>query len=117
MRAIRQVLHFGLVAFALISAAASPAHAQGKGRAKHYAVSTDRAVTVTRTVLVDRGYNVVRVERVGPTQVVYYRLKRNKHGKAIGPVQRIVIRSVRDRVVFEDAEPSVLMDIDVKLKL
>ena len=61
--------------------------------------------------------NVVRVERVGPTQVVYYRMKRNKHGKAIGPVQRIVIRPVRDRVVFEDTEPSVLMDIDVRLKL
>ena len=117
MRVFRHVLHFGLVAIALLGSAVKPAQAQGKGNAKHYSVSTDRAVTITRTVLVDRGYNVVRVERVGPTQVVYYRMKRNKHGKAVGPVQRIVIRSVRDRVVFEDAEPSLLMDIDVRLRL
>jgi hypothetical protein len=29
----------------------------------------------------------------------------------------MVIRTVRDRVVFEDAEPDVLVDIDVRLKL
>jgi hypothetical protein len=29
----------------------------------------------------------------------------------------MVIRTVRERVVFEEAEPSVLVDIDVKLKL
>jgi hypothetical protein len=117
MRAFHRVLCFGLVAIALIGSAATPALAQGKGKVKHYAVSSERAVSITRTVLVDRGYNVVRVERVGPTRVVYYRMMRNKHGKAIGPVQRIVIRSARDRVYFEDAEPSVLVDIDVRLKL
>jgi hypothetical protein len=117
MRAFRWVLRVAVIAMVIVGAGASPAHAQGKGRMKHYAVTTDRAVSVTRTVLVDRGYNIVRVERVGPTQVVYYRLMRNKHGKAVGPVQRIVIRTVRDRVVFEDAEPSVLVDIDVRLKI
>lgn len=117
MRAFRRVLWSGLATVTLLGVAAAPVHAQIKGKAKHYAVTSDRAISVTRTVLVQRGYHVVRIERVGPTRVVYYRLKRNKHGKAIGPLQRMVIRTVRDRVYFEDAEPSVLIDIDVKLKL
>jgi len=115
MRAFRRVLWCGL-AFAGLGIAAAPAHAQGNGKAKHYAVTSDRAVSITRNVLVQRGYNVVRVERVGLTQVVYYRVKKNR-GKGWGPPQRLVIRTVRDRVVFEDVEPSVLIDIDMKLKL
>ena len=38
-------------------------------------------------------------------------------GKGKGPIQRMVIRTVQDRVMFEDTEPSVLVDIDVRLKL
>jgi hypothetical protein len=72
---------------------------------------------VTRTVLVERGYNVVRVERVGAAQIVYYRPGKWWRKKGKGPIQRLVIRTVRDRVVFEEAEPDVLVDIDVKLKL
>jgi hypothetical protein len=115
MRVIRRLLCSGVVAVALAGMTISPAQAQTKAKVKHYAVTSDRAISVTRTVLVRRGYNVVRVERVGPTQVVYYRVKRNKHGRAVGPMQRLVIRTVRDRVVFEEAEPSVLIDIDVRL--
>jgi hypothetical protein len=114
MPAIRRLLWSGLAVVAL-AGAVSPVQAQGKVKVKHYAVTSDRAISVTRTVLVQRGYNVVRVERVGPTQVVYYRLKRHRHGRGIGPMQRLVIRTVRDRVVFEQAEPSVLIDIDVRL--
>ena len=117
MGALRQVLWSGLAAVALLSATATPGHAQGKVKYKHYAVTSERAVTVTRTVLVDRGYRVVRVEQMGPTSVVYYRRKKMGHGWGKGPIQRMVIRTVRDRVVFEDAEPDVLVDIDVKLKL
>jgi hypothetical protein len=115
MRAIRRLLCSGVVIVALAGMAVSPVHAQAKVKVKHYAVSTDRAISVTRTVLVQRGYNVVRVERVGATQVVYYRVKGHKRGRGVGPMQRLVIRTVRDRVVFEEAEPSVLIDIDVKL--
>jgi hypothetical protein len=97
--------------------ASRPAQAQGKAKRKHYVVSSDKAVSVTRTVLVRQGYQVVRVERVGPTHVVYYRRGNMGRGKGKGPVQRMVIRTVRDRVIFEDAEPSVLVDIDIKLKL
>jgi hypothetical protein len=98
-------------------ASSSPAAAQSKGKYKHYIVSSDRAVNVTRAVLVDQGYKVVRIQRVGATHVVYYRRGNMGRGKGQGPIQRMVIRTIRDRVVFEEAEPSVLVDIDVKLKL
>jgi hypothetical protein len=117
MRAPLQVLWSGLALMALVSFGAMPAMAQGKGKSKHYVVSSDRAVTVTRTVLVERGYRVIRIERVGPTQVVYYRRGNMGRGKGGGPVERMVIRTVRDRVYFEEAEPDVLVDIDVRLRL
>jgi hypothetical protein len=119
MRAARQMIWSGLALIALLGMAAMPAHAQGKahGKNKHYVVSSDRAITVTRTVLVRRGFEVVRIERVGPTQVVYYRPGKRWRGKGRPPVYRMVIRTVRERVVFEETDPAVLIDIDVKLKL
>jgi hypothetical protein len=117
MRVPRQLLWSGLALVALLGSTAAPAVAQGKGKAKHYEISGDRAVNVTRTVLAERGYQLVRIERVGVTRVLYYRRGNMGRGKGLGPVQRMVIRSVQDRVVFEDAEPDVLIDIDVRLKL
>lgn len=117
MRALRQVLRYGLVIAALFGVSTLPAHAQDKVKYKHYTVTSDRAVTVTRTVLVQRGYTVVRIERVGPTRVVYYRRGNMGRGRGRGPIQRMVIRSIRDRVIFEEAEPDVLVDIDIRLKL
>ena len=116
MSVVRHLLWSTLAVLALITSAA-PAQAQGKAKAKHYVISSDRAVSVTRTVLVRQGYTVVRVERVGPTHVVYYRRGNMGRGKGKGPVQRMVIRTVRDRVLFEETEPSVLVDIDIRLKL
>jgi hypothetical protein len=95
----------------------SPAHAQGKGKDKHYAVSTDRAVTVTRNVLVRQGYDVVRIERVGATQVVYYRAGNRGRGRGKGPVEKMIIRTVDRRILFEDTPPAIMVDIDVNLKL
>lgn len=117
MRIARQVLWSSLTLVALLGIAAAPAHAQGKVKDKHYRVSSDKALSVTRTVLVEQGYRVVRVDRVGATQVIYFRRGNNGRGKGKGPLQRMVIRTVRDRVFFEEAEPSVLVNIDVKLKL
>jgi hypothetical protein len=117
MRVARQGLWSALAIVALLGIITAPAHAQGKGNEKHYRVSSDKALSVTRTVLVEQGYHVVRVERVGATQVVYFRRGNNGRGKGKGPLQRMVIRTVRDRVFFEEAEPSVLVNIDVKLKL
>ena len=107
------------LALAVLALAASvaPAHAQGKGKDKHYSVSSDRAVTVTRNVLVRQGYDVVRIERVGLTQVVYYRAGNRGRGKGKGPLQKMVIRTVERRIVFEDTPPAIMVDIDVNLKL
>ena len=107
------------LALAVLALAVSvaPAHAQGKGKDKHYAVSKDRAVTVTRNVLVRQGYDVVRIERVGTTQVVYYRAGNRGRGRGKGPVQKMVIRTVERRIVFEDTPPAIMVDIDVNLKL
>jgi hypothetical protein len=106
-----------VLALIVVLAAARPVEAQGKAKHKHYVVTSERAVLVARTVLVHQGYTIVRVHRVGPTHIVYYRRGNMGRGKGKGPVQRMVIRTLRDRVVFEETEPSVLVDIDVKLKL
>jgi hypothetical protein len=106
----------GLALAAALTLSAAPAHAQGKGP-KHYAVSNDRAISVTRTVLVRQGYDVVRVERVGTTQVVYYRAGNHGRGKGKGPLEKMVIRTVDRRIVFEDTPPAIMVDIDVNLKL
>lgn len=116
MSPLRHLLWSALAVFALC-ASTVPAQAQGKAKYKHYVVSSDKAVSVTRTVLVRQGYTVVRVERLGPTHVVYYRRGNMGRGKGKGPLQRLVIRKVRDRVMFEETEPSVLVDIDVRLRL
>ena len=119
MRAASRVLWSALTVLALFGVVVTPALAQGKGKGKdkHYAVSGDKAVSVTRTVLTNQGYHVVRVERVGATQVIYFRRGNNGRGKGKGPLQRMVIRSERGRVFFEEAEPSILVEIDIKLKL
>ena len=105
------------LALAALAVSVVPAHAQGKGKDKHYAVSSDRAVVVTLDVLIKQGYDVVRVERVGVTQVVYYRAGNRGRGRGKGPLQRMVIRTVERRIVFEETPPAVMVDIDVNLKL
>jgi hypothetical protein len=105
------------LAAAALAVSVAPAHAQGKGKGpKHYTVTTDRAVSVTRTVLVRQGFDVVRIERVGATQVVYYRAGNRGRGRGKGPLERMVIRTVDRRIVFEDTPPAIMVDIDVNLK-
>jgi hypothetical protein len=117
MRVVRQVLWSNIAFLALFIVTAGTVQAQGKSKDKSYRVTSDKALTVTRSVLIEQGYHVVRVERMGPTHVVYFRRGNNGRGKGKGPLQRVVIRRVRDRVLFEEAEPSVLVNIDVRLKL
>jgi hypothetical protein len=117
MRAVQRLFWSLLAMVTLASISAAPTHAQEKGKYKHYAVTSDRAISITRTVLVKQGYTIVRIERVGPSRVVYYRRGNMGRGKGKGPIQKMIIRQVRDRVIFEEAEPSVLVDIDLKLKL
>ncbi len=105
-----------LAVLALV-ALALPAAAQGKGKGpKHYAVTTDRALVVTKEVLVQQGYEVVRVENSGRDYVVWYRRGNRGRGKGKGPPVRMVIHRDMDRVVFLQAPSAILVDIDVKLK-
>ncbi len=97
-------------------AAAMQERKQQKPR-KHKKVTTSEAVTVSRDVLVKHGYKVVRVERVGVTQVIYYRRGNNGRGKGLGPMQKMVVRESGDRVVFESAPRGIVVDINVRLGL
>lgn len=85
------------------------------GQAKKHVVTMDRATVVTRDMLVKHGYEVVRVEWVRGTQVVYYRRGNHGRGWGRGPVEKMIIRPEPDRVVFESAPPKVLVDINVQL--
>jgi hypothetical protein len=107
--------HVVPIAFGLALATASPALAQGK--AKHYAVSTDHAVVVTKEVLIRQGFEVVRVEKDGPVITMVYRRGNMGQGKGKGPPQRLVIKRVNERILFEQTPPAILVDIDVRLKL
>ena len=117
MFARKQLFVFALVIAALGVGITTQAHAQGKGKGKHYSVSSDKAMDVTRVVLQRQGYEVVRVVHAEDAQVVYYRRGSNGRGKGKGPVERLVIRMVERRVVFEEATPAILVDIDFNLKL
>ena len=109
----------GLIAIAaaavVLCLGSSPLAAQGKG--KHYAVSRDKAVTVTREVLVRQGYEVVRIETEGPSQIVYYRAGNQGKGKGKGKLEKMVIRREAERVIFVDTPPAILVDIDFRLRL
>lgn len=99
----------------MLTVAAGPLAAQGKG--KHYAVTNDKAVAVTRDVLVRQGYEVVRIETQGPSRIVYYRAGNKGKGKGKGRLEKMVIRREAERVVFVDTPAAILVDIDIRLKL
>ena|SRR6266536_2307548 len=107
--------YHALLMVALVACAA-PLTAQGRGP-KKYAVTNDRALVVTREVLVKQGYEVVSVENSGHDVVVWYRRGNRGRGKGKGPPARMVIHRTEDRVVFLSAPSEVLVDIDVRLKL
>ena len=103
----------------MLAAAPPPVAAQGHGHGheKAFAVAPDRAVSVTREVLVRQGYEVIRIEPVGNDQVVYYRRGNRGRGKGKGPPMKMIIRHVENRVVFVDTPDAVLVDINVRLRL
>ena len=127
MRRHRIAIAAGLLAAASLFCPGRGALAQGKGHgssgshvppghAKKKVVTADQAILVTREVLVSHGYEIVRVELVQATRVVYYRRGNMGRGKGKGPIERIVIRPEPDRVVFVSPPPRGLMiDINVRL--
>src|SRR5437867_12949645 len=101
---------YALVIAALV-VCATPLGAQGKGP-KKYAVSNDRALVVTKDVLVKQGYEVVRVENSGRDYVVWYRRGNRGRGKGKGPPVRVVIHRAVDRGVFLNTPSARLVGID-----
>jgi hypothetical protein len=114
---LRRLAPIAFALSAVFGAATSSLHAQGKGNGKRYAVSHDKALEITRSVLVRQGFEVVRVMQSEDAQVIYYRRGNRGRGKGRGPVERIVIRTVERRVIFEEAPPAIMVDIDVRLRL
>ena len=86
------------------------------GQAKKQ-VTPASAVVVSREVLVKHGFTVVRVEQVGPTQVIYYRRGNNGRGRGGGPMEKMVVRPSGQIVVFESTPAPVLADIKIRLGL
>ena len=111
---------------AVLASSASVAEAQGRkdgkpagqspGQAKKQ-VTSAQAVTVSREILVKYGYQVVRVETVRGTEVIYYRRGNNGRGRGLGPVEKMVVRPSGSVVVFEAAPDKVLIDIKLRLGL
>ncbi len=99
-----------------LTALTAPAAAQGKSP-KHYAVTSDRALHVTRAVLGEHGFEVVKIETQGHDQVVYYRRGNMGKGKGKGRLERMVVRRVENRIVFVDTPDAFLVQIDLRLKL
>jgi hypothetical protein len=116
---IKFVARACLAAGILLVVAQDDAMAQGKsrGKADKHVVTTDHALVVTREVLVSKGYEVVRVESREGARVVYYRAGNKGRGKGKGPVEMMIIRPARERVVFEKAPNLVLADINIRLGL
>ncbi|MGH7612729.1 MAG: hypothetical protein ACREMW_01630 [Gemmatimonadales bacterium] len=107
-----RIFLFTVVGLLLIG---TPLSAQGSP--KRYKVSTDRATVATREVLVRRGFEVIRIEERGVDRIVWYRQGNMGRGKGKGPPLKLVIRRDVDRVVFLEAPPAILVDIDVRLRL
>jgi hypothetical protein len=114
------------LSFALaLAGTAARAEAQGRGNGKHgrgdahekTKVTKDRALVVTREVLVSRGYDVMRVEDRGDFIIVYYRQGNRGRGRGKGPPATMIIRRTPERIVFERAPSAVLIDINLRLKL
>jgi hypothetical protein len=102
----------GALALCLLTA---PAAAQGGP--KRYAVTHDRALTVTREVLIQQGFLVVRVETIRQTWVVYYRRGNQGKGKGKGKLEKLVIRRDSGRILFDETPAAILVAIDLRLRL
>ena len=117
-RALFRTLFIGI---ALVTVVLTPAHAQDRGRGQNKAkkdkdtVSIEVALTATREVLTERGFDVVRIEQEDDFQIVYYRRGNRGRGRGGGPVERLVIRWTPERIEVRDAPDEIRMGIEIKL--
>ncbi len=107
------------IGIALVTVVHTPAHAQDRGqnRAKKEkeTVSIEVAITATRDVLRERGFDVVRIEQGDDFQIVYYRRGNRGRGRGGGPTERLVIRWTPERVEVGDAPDEIRIGIEIKL--
>ena len=80
-------------------------------------LTVTEAGSATREVLVAHGYEIMKVERVGSIEMIYYRRLGGLRVRAPGPVRKLVIRLDGNRVVFESTPSRVLVDVHVQLGL
>lgn len=117
-RALFRTLFIGI---ALVMVVLTPAHAQDRGRGQNRAkkekatVSIEVAITATRDVLREQGFDIVRIEQEDDFQIVYYRRGNRGRGRGGGPVERLVIRWTPERVEVRDAPDEIRIGIEVKL--
>ena len=77
---------------------------QAKKRVTHA-----QAVDASRSVLIQQGYKVSRVEQVGDTRVIYYYRGNNGRGKGHGPMRRMVLRPRAERFDVDGAPSKEVM--------
>jgi hypothetical protein len=119
---MRRLLILASVAVSVLS---TEVVAQGKGANKGNVppgqskkhVTPSNAVVVVREMLGKHGYQVVHVEQLGGSQVVYFRRGNMGKGKGLGPMEKMIIRPSGAVVVFDNAPRLVLVDVKVKLGL
>jgi len=112
-----------LLGTALMAVDYASAEAQGRGRGrgqgaakpKKEGISFELAITATRDVLGEKGFDVVRIEEDGDIQIVYYRRGNRGRGRGRGPLERFVIRKTDGRVQVEDAPDDIRVSIEIKL--
>ena len=117
----RTLIRALLLGTALMAVDYAPAEAQGRGQGqarakpKKAGISFELAITATRDVLGEKGFDVVRIEEDGDIQIVYYRRGNRGRGRGRGPVERFVIRKTDGRVQVEDAPDDIRVSIEIKL--
>lgn len=77
--------------------------------------SSDEAVDVTRVVLHEQGYELVRIERRGDARIVYYRRGNMGRGRGKGPIMYMIVRPSTERIVVERAPGPLLAQINIRL--
>lgn len=106
---------------ALTGLGVGPVLAQGRGQGtkRHEEgkpkVTVELALSAARDVLVNKGFEVVRVEVKGDSRIIYYRAGNRGRGRGHGPPARMVIRRADDGVVLEDAPDAIRLEIGIKL--
>lgn len=78
-------------------------------------VSPAEAVGLSREILVKHGYQVVRVESLKDSEVIYYRAGNNGRGRGQGALRKMIVRPYGNIVTFEAAPERVRSDIRMHL--